>query len=233
MSAIKIYPVVHVYTFEQAVFAGHQALNEPGTQGAFIMSLHGEDELALEVATMLQQVYPNKTVGVNLLYTDHLTAIGLAVAASLKAIWFDNVGITSSGATPITHDILQTNNNQLEIFGSVAFKYATVDPNPPEAARIARELGMIPVTSGPATGHPPTVHKVQAMSYSTIQALQPLNLGIASGMAPNNISDFAPYLSHVLVATGILASDGETFDIPKLQRLIYNANHPFNPQQCT
>ena len=44
-------------------------------------------------------------------------------------------------------------------------------------------------------------------------------LAVASGMTPDNISEFKPYLSHVLVSTGI-SKDEYHFDEEKINAFI-------------
>ena len=83
--------------------------------------------------------------------------------------------------------------------------------------RNALAAGFIPTTSGSGTGSAPDLEKIVAMSRATGGVL-----AIASGMTPWNVAQYAPYLSHILVATGI-ALDEHRIDADKLCLLIANA----------
>jgi predicted TIM-barrel enzyme len=60
-------------------------------------------------------------------------------------------------------------------------------------------------TSGMATGSAPAVEKIRSMR----EAIGKHPLAIASGMTPENVSQFMPYADAFLVATGISKSSYE------------------------
>ena len=111
--------------------------------------------------------------------------------------------------------VLNTNPAHL-FFGSVAFKYQPEDMDPPEAARRAIGLGMIPTTSGVATGSAPPAEKLFEIRHG-IGPWAPLAL--ASGMTPDNAYELGRFLTHALVATGISESFYE-FSEPLLARFM-------------
>lgn len=98
----------------------------------------------------------------------------------------------------------------------MAFKYQRTDPSPGVAALHAFQLGMIPTTSGDQTGRAPSINKIQLIR-NTLPSESPL--AVASGMTPENIEDYLPYVSHYLVSTGI-SSDGYHFDLKRLEQFI-------------
>jgi predicted TIM-barrel enzyme len=69
-------------------------------------------------------------------------------------------------------------------------------------------------TSGPATGSPALVSKVQVMRA----ALGDHALALASGITPENVRIYLPYVDAYLVASGIERSFGE-FDPARLRAL--------------
>lgn len=70
-------------------------------------------------------------------------------------------------------------------------------------------------TSGPATGKAPSLDKIQQMKW----AMGTNELAIASGITPDNVAKFLPYVDHILVSTGI--SEGfHSFDPVEVERLI-------------
>ncbi len=104
------------------------------------------------------------------------------------------------------------------LFGGVAFKYIRPIVPPEhfgEVARLALDCGVdVITTSGPATGEPPAVNKVQAMRH----AIGDHALAVASGIRPENVSAFLPFVDAFLVATGIEASFGQ-FDEVRVHEL--------------
>lgn len=85
------------------------------------------------------------------------------------------------------------------------------EPSPAMAALNALTLGFVPTTSGPATGKAPELSKVRAMWDEADHTL-----AVASGLTPDNIAAFAPYVSHALVATGV-SRDEHHFDAELLR----------------
>lgn len=222
----KILPVVHLLDAEHARAQAELAL-DCGADGVFLISHHGEDKQVLQLAGQLRHRWTGRHtcvgepawVGVNLLNTSPLAAHEFASQLLLDGVWLDAPGVNSHGPAKQAiklKDQLATRPT-LAVFGSVAFKFQPEESNPPEAARQAQALGMIPTTSGAGTGIPPTVEKIRTMSEAT-----GATLAIASGMTPENVRTYAPLVSHILVATGI-SRDEHTFDSAKLVRFVREA----------
>jgi len=104
------------------------------------------------------------------------------------------------------------------LFGGVAFKYQREVPKERLAAvaRRAAEVHTIDVitTSGPATGSPPSLDKIQTLR----SAIGDHALAIASGITPENVAAFLPFADAFLVASGIETGFG-TFDPARLRAL--------------
>ena len=134
-------------------------------------------------------------------------------------LWGDDLGVDSSGLNDTARHIesLRLRNPAFQVFASVAFKYRPYEPDPAKAALNALKAGFIPTTSGSGTGSAPELEKIVKMSRATGGVL-----AIASGMTPWNVAEYAPFLSHILVATGI-AVDEHRMDPDKLHLLIANA----------
>ena len=101
-------------------------------------------------------------------------------------------------------------------FAACAFKGQVYDPDPGASAHELHNLGFIPTTSGPGTGRPPGEDHLQAIR--TKYAID-LPLALASGVTPENVHIFKPYISHILVSTGI-SSGFYSFDEAKLAALM-------------
>ena len=194
-----VFPVIHHLDRETST---EQALliRKLGAGGVFFISHAGEDDQVLTVATDVKVFAPEFKVGINLLASSALFACEKAKEASLDMVWVDAPGVRSDSisapALALAEFVKQ--NPSIQLFASVAFKYQPEDIRPSLAAVKAKQLGFIPTTSGPATGVKPPMSKISQMSFAT-KAL----LAVASGMTPENIARFAPYISHAFVSTGI------------------------------
>lgn len=177
---------------------------------------------------MLKERFPDKLIGVNLLQYSLTKAVSLCqeLVPALDLLWHDSPGVRSDGVSDEAKAISARREGfSFSIYGSVAFKYQPHDPLPGEAALLASELGFLPTTSGAGTGSAPSVEKI-AMMQNALRAekhsptLQPL--AIASGMTPENVTEFTPFVTDLIVSTGISVRDGE-FSSELLREFIQKA----------
>lgn len=210
-----LYPVIHYLDHETAVEQSDLIVDR-ALNGMFLISHHGDDDATFTSAVRIKERHPHLQVGVNLLATHPVEAAWRALSARLDMIWADNMGVSSSGLTPNGRalSLLALAHGATQFFASIAFKYQPHEPDPSAATRFALMSGFVPTTSGASTGMAPDLPKIKAMS----QASQSY-LAIASGITPDNLSDYAPHIHYVLVATGI-ARDAYRIDPGKLDRLI-------------
>ena len=224
-NAIAVWPVIHhenlLSSIEQAMVA-----KEQGAAGVFLISHCGDDAGALHAATKIREQAPaDFLVGINLLGAQPNSAIELAVEHGLDAVWADDMGVTSHGAAPMARACRDlASGTRLKLFAGVAFKYQAHEPNPGRAAINAAALGMIPTTSGTATGSAPTPQKIKAMS----EAIGGGALAIASGVSAQNIQSFGRFASDVLVASSINDDRGR-IDAERLKALMQSIT-PAEPQ---
>lgn len=210
-----IYPVIHYKddqtTIEQAVIA-----HSLGADGIFLISHIGGNEKLIGLGVEIKKMFNTFKVGINFLGDTVLNTANAAKNNHLDMIWADVCGVSSSGLDKEGEQLVQwkKNNPEIEVFASVAFKYQRFESNPPKAAQEALNAGFIPTTSGSGTGSAPLPSKIIGMSEATNGIL-----AIASGMTCDNVKDFYPHLSHILVATGI-SKDDYHFDIDKLASFI-------------
>lgn len=215
-----VLPVVHHIntstTLEQAELAFRC-----GAHGVFLISHRNADAELAAPAAVLREAHPNKLIGVNFLSLSAEPALRLARKLGLQMVWADAVGVHSSGVTAegkALGELLaaEPRFGVPALFGAVAFKYQPHDDNPALAAFLASALGMIPTTSGPGTGEPPSVAKIRAMR-EVLGDNAPL--AVASGMTPENVGEFLPYVTHFLVATGV-SRDTYHFDEALLREFV-------------
>jgi predicted TIM-barrel enzyme len=229
-SEVKILPVIH-YLDDHTTLTEATLAFDAGADGVFLISHGGQDEALYMPAAVIKGRYKHKLVGMNLLATDNMKALDCVKSLGLDMLWMDAPGVSSQGATDQAKALVAAARNHhkpLMLFGSVAFKYQPEDPNPPSAALRAVKLGMIPTTSGVATGQPPTVEKISDMR-DVIGPTEPL--AVASGITPKNVGLYAPLLSHILVSTGV-SMDEYHLDVEKLSALIGEAKQSLVSQQA-
>lgn len=205
---------------------------EAGADGIFLISHQGEDAEDIMLSNIGQQIkseHKTKLIGLNLLGYDALHAAKGVLSSGLDMVWSGYCGVSSDGVSGMGLALqnMASKNPEIMFFASVAFKYQKTDTNPPLAASMALNAGFIPTTSGSATGNAPSIEKIAAMSKATNG-----KLAIASGMSVENIESFAPYLSHVLVATGV-SVDEHHFDFELLSRFISLAKKSISIDQAT
>jgi uncharacterized protein len=215
-----VLPVIHVrdHTLTMANAALAQRL---GCEGVFLISMDGRDAIVPTLAAAVKQAWPAGQIGINLLSHDPIEALHIAIRHGLDASWTDSPGVTSAGpceSARVIAELLMDRPHRF--FGSVAFKYQRADPDAGQAARAAYRLGMIPTTSGEATGVAAAPAKIIAMRHALDQLNPSAPLALASGITPDNVTIYQQAgVTHALVATGISA-DEHTFDPQLLDRLM-------------
>lgn len=213
----EVWPVIHLSTTTLALENARIA-QACGATGVFVISMDGKDDDIDPVVVELKRRFTALKVGVNYLQHPAHIALPRAIALGADATWFDDSGVRSDGVNPMVEQaivpVMKANPGHL-VFGSVAFKYQAIDPDPAAAALLAARFGMIPTTSGDATGQAPSGSKLSYMR----DAVGDGPLAVASGITPDNAFALGRFLTHVLVATGISKSFYE-FDEELLQQLM-------------
>lgn len=216
MQALVI-PVIHYASDEQAIRNAECAF-EAGCEGVFLIHMDGANEWLTPVARAIKARWPDKLIGTNFLGVDPADAVATNIADGLDMTWTD-VQLTHTAAEPWTRAqrvrMAMRHRPQHLVFTGVAFKHQRPEPYPALAAQKAVAFGFIPTTSGPATGVAADVDKVAKLRAALGEEAP---LAIASGITPENVHEFAPNLTHILVATGVSAGFYE-FDFEKLCRL--------------
>lgn len=206
-------PVVHACSMEQ-VQEQTAVARENGADGVFVINQGGLNAYqVIDAALAETQRYPDWFVGVNLLAV-RPHDIDRLLPDPIRGLWSDNLFTPSTRFAGL-------------YFGGAAFKgQAPVRPEdyPDAAVNAVRAGADVVTTSGPRTGSPPLPTKAAAMR----KALGPnYALALASGVTPENVHMFLPYVDAFLVATGIEAEFGR-FDPVRLRQLA-ELIHAYNP----
>lgn len=226
-----IIPVIHYASDAQALREAYIAFNA-GNEGVLIIQMEGRDALIGPIAQKIKQRWPDRLIGTNYLTRNPLMAIQENLSLGLDMTWTDRQ-ITHSSRMHIeeARDVssILSHNKEHTLFVGVAFKHQVLEPDPVGAANRAIDLGMVPTTSGAATGSAPYIEHISRLREGIGEGYP---LAVASGVTPDNAPVFAPYLSHILVATGVSRSFHE-FDEDKLRalRLACNLQTPELTQQ--
>lgn len=212
----RIIPVIH-YADDDQVHRNVVRAVEAGCAGVLLIHMEGRNALIPPVARSVKYRWPGLGVGINLLGVEPSDAALISIAHGLDMTWTDEQ-VTHTDEDPASaHDLRQAMSTRADhtVFVGVAFKHQRHEPHPGAAALRALEFGFIPTTSGPATGVAADEDKI-ALLRRDIGPDSPL--AIASGISPENVGQFAPHLSHILVATGVSSSFHE-LDPDRLQAL--------------
>lgn len=215
---MKIIPVIH-HKDEALTMKNAQMCAENKVYGIFLISMDGENFGLSALAKRIKNTFPDLKVGVNHLGYHAIDSIYENLNYSLDMTWSDNPIVTGESiaveAEKIANEILDSNHM---FFNSVAFKYQKAEKNISQAVLNSKSLQFIPTTSGQATGKAADLGKLEIMK----QSLQHYPLAIASGLTPENVLQYVPFIEFGLVATGI-SEDFYTFDSVKLKKIIENS----------
>lgn len=212
----QVIPVIHYEDAKQALRNAEIAF-DAGCAGVFLIHMNCDNHLLAPSARAIKERWPDKLVGINYLGGDAADAIAQNITNDLDMTWTD-LQLTHSGAgddrAEAAHRAMQAKPGHM-LFSGVAFKHQKREPNPEQSAQRALDYGFIPTTSGEATGVAAEQGKIATLRAALGPAAP---LAIASGITPDNVHEFAPHLSHILVATGVSSSFYE-FDFEKLYQL--------------
>ena len=216
-------PVVHPIGHDEALTAIRVAY-DLGVKGVFLIN-QGND--VLQLVREVRDRYPTLWIGVNLLHRPPARALvfALDVCGTIDGIWADNAGINERQADGAPQHLAEAfvaaradaHWNGL-YFGGLAFKYqrevASTDLG--RAAALAAPYMDVICTSGPGTGYAADVDKVRALraGLGVDHAM-----ALASGVTPDNVRSYMPYIQAFLVGTGIEHKLG-VFDPVKIESLL-------------
>jgi hypothetical protein len=195
-------PIIYVAGRDQAI-RNLDVARESGADGAFLIS-HGHvgDDDLLGIHAELSGGARGFWLGVN--------CLGLAVEEVFRrvgpevgGVWADDALIDeASDDQPAARRVLEAQREsgwRGLYFGGVAFKYQRPVRDVAAAARRAAGCMDVVTTSGPGTSQAAAPAKVRAMK----QAIGQRPLALASGVTPENVTDYLPWVDCFLVATGI------------------------------
>lgn len=219
-------PVIHPVSRDIALRSIATAV-DCGADGIFLINQGMSTSEVLALIPEVRARHGALWIGVNLLGTPPEQVIGLVAGLPVGGIWSDNAGIDEqSDAQPSGERFRQA---RLSVrweglyFGGVAFKYQREVPDAllPAAARAARPWMDVITSSGPGTGCAASVEKARSLCAGAGAH----SLALASGVGPENIEGFLPYVDAYLVASEIETSTYSGVLVPERTELLARRIH--------
>jgi hypothetical protein len=212
-----VLPVIHVASQEQALRNTVIAIDAKA-DGVFLINHAISSNGLLDILSAVADAYPGFWIGVNCLDLDP-EDVFRRVSSMVKGVWTDSAMIDETAAeqtrAKAIQKIHQSTGWQGLYFGGVAFKYQRPVEDLESAALLARDFMDVVTTSGPGTGQAAHLEKIKIMKA----ALVDFPLAIASGITPENITEYLPFSDCYLVATGVSRSF-EELDPPLVRSLV-------------
>lgn len=207
--AIEVYPVVHVKSMNQTLEQVGMVLEE-GVDGVYLIDHEFTiDDNLTPIFERVKEEFPDGFVGVNYLGYSSLGALNNLLNARQtgdisdlpNGLWVDDAIRDRYESRSLRR--WNRGLKRMEYLGGVAFKYTSGSTDDPEfAAFQADALSSfvdVVTTSGPETGSEPSPSKIRAMK----NAIGKKKLAIASGIDAGNLSDYAGFVSKVLVSSSL------------------------------
>lgn len=192
-------PVIHTESLEQAEH-NVKVCREAGADGVFLINHRIDDEDLLQIAGTINIANKDWFVGVNCLGMEDKDA--LLYGKRFKGVWTDNAYPRQDYER---YSIIMTEQVKPYInlyFGGVAFKYQKPVQDLEAVCGYSKRFIDVVTTSGPATGSPADLNKIQDMR----RYLGDHPLALASGVDIDNVESFLPYVDCFLVSTSISLS---------------------------
>lgn len=214
-----VLPVIHATSSSRQVLHNVDLAVEAGADGVWLVNHSIAHGALLATHSIVMHHHPTLWVGVNSLGAN---LPWVNAHPHVQGMWADNACIDERVfEQPIAERAYQNMRERWQgiYFGGVAFKgQRKVKPEMyGEAARKAMPFMDVVTTSGPGTGEAADVDKIRAMRA----ALGDFPLAIASGITPDNVSQYLPYADCFLVASGI-SDDFENLNLGLTRALIKN-----------
>ena len=224
-----VLPVIHAQDDEQ-IDRNIEIAVRCGAQGVFLINHDFDVEQFLLLVERCRQAHPLLWLGVNFLGVTGRDAFPVLADLEFRglpidAYWADDACIDEQHESQSQAEGINTVREESGwpgiYFGGTAFKkQRAVDPADYFASgQIAAQWMDVVTTSGVATGEAAEIEKIQTFR----QGVGDSALAVASGVTPENVHVYAPYVDAILVATGInLPEDFYNIDKTRLLRLIDN-----------
>ena len=222
-------PVIHPVS-ETIALRSIQTAVEVEADGIWLINQGMSTPELLTFIPTVNRLFPKLWIGVNLLGTPPDKMIGCIKDLPVGGIWSDNAGINE-------YNDEQPDGVEFRLaraqwgwkglyFGGVAFKYQreVQDHLLPVAARKAAPWMDVIASSGPGTGFAASVDKVKALR----EGASDHPIALSSGVSPENIDSFLPYVDAYLVASEIETAKYSGILVPERTTLLSQKIHAWS-----
>lgn len=222
-------PVIHPVARDTALESIRTAI-ESEADGIFLINQGMSSSQVLHFIQEVRRRHHDLWIGVNLLGTEPEEVIGLVADLPVGGIWSDNADIDEQSESQPAGERFQQAREKVGwqglYFGGVAFKYQREVPDAllPAAGRHAVPWMDVVTSSGPGTGYAASVEKARALRSG--MGIHPLAL--ASGVSPENVAGFLPYVDAYLVASEIETAKYSGILVPERTKLLSERIHSWN-----
>ena len=202
-------PVIHPIS-RDAALESIRVVQACGVKGVFLIDQGMSERDVLQLVRDVRDQHPSLWIGLNLLSRTAAKTLTTTYNRGWRVdgIWSDWAGIEENRVLGSSHPTAEAFMNARRAasweglyFGGVAFKYQReVAPSDlGAAAEMSIPYMDVLCTSGPGTGHAADIDKVKALRAG----LGNHAMALASGVTPENVQIYMPYVQAFLVGTGI------------------------------
>lgn len=217
-----ILPVIHIkngnLALKNAIIA-----KEAGADGIWIIDHNLKSNSDLSILANYIENECKFWVGANYLGLGSNTAFEEAFKMDVRGVWTDNAGIEDdfvSEEADIVNELRLLAKDSCLYFGGVAFKYQKPIYDLATVTKVAKGYVDVITTSGSGTGIAADIDKIKTI----YEAAEGHPIAIASGITPENVEEYLPYVDAFLVSTGI-NKDFYNFDEERLKMLVDKINN--------
>ena len=228
-SGLAVFPVIHVLDHEQTSRNINIAMGQD-VAGVFLINHDFDVDTFLPIVRSIRAEFPELWLGVNFLAVTGKQAFPILAelekeSCTIDGYWADDARIDEQRAIddqPEAEEILSVKQScgwQGLYFGGTAFKKQRLvsELDYLSSAQIAARWMDVVTTSGVATGKEAGTEKTGIFR----EGVGDVALALASGITPENISEYSSDLDAILVATGInISDDFYNIDQSRLKTLI-------------
>lgn len=215
--------VIRVFDEPQALRNAAIAFQN-GANGIFLIAHQSSSPGPLrQIFFAVREKFPDRFIGLNFLCMSTPIEAVCYVPREADGLWVDDAGLAPGNSDIAVYakaawETLRKVHPRCLYFAGAAFKHQKIVFSAEEDAKILAPYCDVLMTSGEATGLPPSVEKLRAMRA----AVGDHPIVSASGTSIENIGRLLPHLDGVAVATHISRSEYELdpFKVQALARQI-------------